>query len=217
MNVYLPKHFAMEERTEIINLVREVGSADFVTVDQDGQPIATLMPLIWDTNDQDELGTIYMHMARANKQWEAIKNGDRALAIVHGPQAYISPSNYAAKAEHGNVVPTWNYTAIHFSGTVEISHDSEYLLDIVSRLTDHHEAERSQPWQASDAPADYLAGQLRGIVAITLKVEKVEAKAKLNQNRSDADQLGVIADLATSDLRQDQIVSDLMKQNLAKN
>jgi transcriptional regulator len=213
--MYLPKHFAMGERKEVIDLVREVGAADLVTVDQTGQPLSTLMPLVWDVSEADELGTVYMHMARANKHWESVSNGARALAIVHGPQAYISPSNYAAKAEHGKVVPTWNYTAIHFSGTVEVSHDTDYLLEIVSRLTDQHEATRDQPWQASDAPADYLAGQLRGIVAITLKVETVEAKAKLNQNRSVEDQAGVIADLATSELRQDKVISELMRQNLA--
>ena len=205
----------MGERKEIIDLVREVGAADLVTVDQTGQPLSTLMPLVWDVSEADELGTVYMHMARANKHWESVSNGARALAIVHGPQAYISPSNYAAKAEHGKVVPTWNYTAIHFSGTVEVSHDTDYLLEIVSRLTDQHEATRDQPWRASDAPADYLAGQLRGIVAITLKVETVEAKAKLNQNRSVEDQAGVIADLATSELRQDKVISELMRQNLA--
>ena len=205
----------MGERKEVIDLVREVGAADLVTVDQTGQPLSTLMPLVWDVSEADELGTLYMHMARANKHWESVSNGARALAIVHGPQAYISPSNYAAKAEHGKVVPTWNYTAIHFSGTVEVNHDTDYLLEIVSRLTDQHEATRDQPWQASDAPADYLAGQLRGIVAITLKVETVEAKAKLNQNRSVEDQAGVIAGLATSELRQDKVISELMRQNLA--
>ncbi|MEI6109306.1 MAG: FMN-binding negative transcriptional regulator [Actinomycetes bacterium] len=217
MDVYLPKHFAMEDQQEIVDLVREVGSADFVTVDQSGQPLATLMPLVWEVSKADELGTVYMHMARANKHWESISNGARALAIVHGPQAYISPSNYAAKAEHGKVVPTWNYQAIHFTGTVEVSHDSEYLLEIVSRLTNQHEATRNQPWQASDAPEDYLAGQLRGIVAITLKVDGVEAKAKLNQNRSVADQIGVVADLTNSELRQDKLVAELMKKNLGKN
>lgn len=208
--MYLPAHFTVSDWNEISAFVSDVSAADFVTVDSDGQPHSTLMPCMWDAGTREAPGTLYMHMARANKQWEHIVDGARALAIIHGPQAYVSPSNYATKQESGKVVPTWNYTAVHLSGTVEVSHDPEYLRGIVSRLTDHHEASRLSPWHVDDAPDDYMNGQLRGIVAITLHVDKVEAKAKLSQNRSEADQLGVIADLSQSQRQRDNDIARLM-------
>lgn len=207
--MYQPAHFTVSELTDIHEFVTKVAAADLVTVDAVGQPLSTLMPCVW---KMDELGhgTVYMHMARANKQWESISNGARALAIVHGPQAYISPSNYAAKAEHGKVVPTWNYTAVHLSGVAEVNHDPEYLRGIVRELTDHHESERSDSWSIDDAPETYMDAQLRGIVAITLHVDRVEAKAKLSQNRSQADQDGVIADLSQSRNTSDREIATLM-------
>jgi transcriptional regulator len=209
VGMYHPAHFSVTELDHIRDFVTHVAAADLVTVDDSGQPLSTLMPCIWKVEDTGH-GVLYMHMARANKQWESIVNGARALAIVHGPQAYISPSNYAAKAEHGKVVPTWNYTAVHLSGTIEVNHDPEYLRAIVRELTDHHEADRTKPWSIDDAPETYMNAQLRGIVAITLNVDRVEAKAKLGQNRSQADQDGVISDLSNSPKSDDQTIATLM-------
>jgi len=206
----------MDGPTEIAQFVPEVASANFVSVNSDGQPLATLMPCTWmqDPTPQGPAGTLFMHMARANKQWASIINGSRALAIVQGPQAYISPSSYASKLEDGKVVPTWNYTAVQLSGTVTVSHDTDYLLEIVTHLTDLHETGRAKPWQVSDAPDSYIQMKLRGIVAITLQVDLVEAKAKLNQNRSIADQKGVSADLEHSGKSGDQAIAKLMKLRL---
>jgi len=214
--VYLPKHFTNDDPSSILEFVQHVGAADFVSVDPSGQPLSTLMPCTWvrESEDAGDHGTLYMHMARANKQWESIVDGSRALAIVHGPQAYISPSNYASKLEDGKVVPTWNYTAVHLSGTVAVSHDPDYLLEIVSLLTDSHEASREQPWKTSDAPEVYMQAQLRGIVAITVTVDRVEAKEKLSQNRSIADQTGVVADLQTSAKSDEREIADLMQMRL---
>jgi transcriptional regulator len=214
--MYLPKHFTNEDSAAITAFVAEVAAADFISVDGSGQPLSTLMPCTWvqDPTDDAPAGTLYMHMARANKQWESIVDGSRGLAIVHGPQAYVSPSNYASKLEDGKVVPTWNYTAVHLSGTVTVSHDTDYLLEIVSRLTDSHEGTREKPWKTSDAPDTYMNAQLRGIVAITLHVDRVEAKEKLSQNRSSADQQGVIADLAHSPKAEEREISEMMKRKL---
>jgi transcriptional regulator len=210
--MYQPAHFTVVELDHIHEFVATVASADLVTVDDSGQPLSTLMPCIWKL-DESGHGTVYMHMARANKQWETIENGARALAIVHGAQAYVSPSNYATKAEHGKVVPTWNYTSVHLSGTVEVSHDPEYLRGIVRELTDHHERGRSAPWSIDDAPETYMNAQLRGIVAITLHVDRVEAKAKLSQNRSQEDQDGVIIDLSHSTHHEDNAIATLMSSD----
>jgi transcriptional regulator len=187
--MYVPHFNAMEDADEIRDLVRAVGSAEVVTVGSDGFPQATLLPVIWDGE------RLIFHMARANPQWTMVQAGSPALAIVTGAQAYISPSWYPSKEEHGRVVPTWNYSAVHFTGRVEIHHDSGWLLDAVTRLTDLHERHRERSWSVTDAPERYIEKQLRAIVGLEMTIERVEAKAKLSQNRSAEDRSGVIEGL----------------------
>jgi transcriptional regulator len=117
------------------------------------------------------------------------------LVIVRGPDAYVSPTWYASKAEHGRVVPTWNYSSVHLSGTVELVDDPEELRDLVGWLTDRHEHARPDPWSVDDAPAAFVAGQLRAIRGVIVHLDRVEAKAKLSQNRSLADRVGVVSGL----------------------
>jgi transcriptional regulator len=121
------------------------------------------------------------------------------LLIAGGPEAYVSPSWYAAKAEHGKVVPTWNYAAVHLIGTLRIHQDGEWLRRAVTELTDVHESGRRNRWHVDDAPERYINAQLNGIVGIEFTVIRVEGKAKFSQNRSEADQLGVIAGLRIDD------------------
>lgn len=185
-------------------LVRAVGSAELVTVGADGFPVATLLPVLW------HAGRLVAHMARANPQWRSIEAGAPALAVVAGPQAYVSPSWYASKAEHGRVVPTWNYSAVHLSGRVTVHDDSAWLRDALERLTDAHEEHRAAPWTVTDAPEVYVTKQLRAIVGIELVVERVEGKAKLSQNRSDADQAGVVAGLRQEGGAETAAVADAM-------
>ena len=184
--MYSPPFNTVADEDEIRAMVAAVGSAWFVTVDGDGAPQATLLPIMWRGD------TVIAHIAKANSQWQTIRPGAPALLIVGGPEAYVSPSWYPAKAEHGKVVPTWNYTAVHLTGTVLVHHDSDWLRTAVTELTNVHEQDRDEPWQVSDAPAAYVDGQLRGIVGLEVAVTRVEGKAKLSQNRSEADQLGVI-------------------------
>ena len=115
--------------------------------------------------------------------------------MVTGADAYVSPSWYASKQEHGRAVPTWNYTAVHLRGAVRVHDDTDWLRDMVTRLTDLHEAGRQPGWRVTDAPEKYVNGQLRAIVGVELLVEHVEAKAKLSQNRSLEDRQGTIAGL----------------------
>ena len=125
--------------------------------------------------------------------------GTTALAIVHGPQAYVSPAWYPSKARHGRVVPTWNYVTVHFTGPLTVHRDPEWLRDVVTRLTQRHETRRREgagssgaaPWAVTDAPPDYINGQLRGIVGVELTIATVEAKHKLSQNRGADDRAAV--------------------------
>lgn len=214
--MYIPKHFEVLEWSEITGFVAQVRAADLVTIDSTGLPQATLMPCLWDTNGADETkyGSLTMHMAKGNQQWKSIGPGAQGLAIIHGPQAYVSPSNYEGKLTDHKVVPTWNYQSVHLSGTIEISEDVDLLHRIVSDLTHFHEVDRADPWNVSDADPKYLDAQLHGIVAVILHVTRVEAKYKLSQNRSVEDRQRVIADLESSDLPGDRDVASAMKKNL---
>lgn len=187
--MYTPPFNCVQDEDEIRAMVAAFRTAWLVTVEADGTPTATLVPILW------ERDVVIAHIAKANPQWRGIPDGASALLIAGGPHAYVSPSWYAAKAEHGKVVPTWNYTAVHLTGTVRVHHDRDWLTRAVTALTDAHESGRDHRWQVTDAPQTYLDAQLNGIVGIEFTVTRVEGKAKLSQNRSEADRTGVIAGL----------------------
>ena len=216
--MYLPPHFAITDLDEVVAAVESIGAVDLVTTDTAGRPHATLMPVIWDRRDwsagEGNFGVLRMHMARANQHWETISDGSLALAILHGPQAYISPSTYESKREHGRVVPTWNYLSVHFEGEIFVSHDVEQLRQNVSELTDLHEAGRDHPWRVTDAPESFIHGQLHGIVGIALRIAELSAKAKLSQNRSSVDRLGVADDLRNSDHPGERQIAELIDKSL---
>jgi transcriptional regulator len=203
--VYVP-HFHQMADGEVAAFLDALGAAELVTQGADGYPVATLMPFL---REDDRL---LMHMARGNAHWKAIEPGTPALAIVAGAQAYVSPSWYATKREHGRVVPTWNYSAVQVTGRVSTHHDAAWLRDLVERLTDRHEHGRAHPWAVTDAPADYVEKQLRAIVGVELVIERVQAKAKLSQNRSDEDRAGVVEGLQETGVVRDALVAGDMRR-----
>lgn len=160
-------------------------------------PLVSHLPL-WLDPSEGPFGTLYGHLARSNPQAQALAEDGRVLAVFQGPQAYVSPSFYPGKAEHGRVVPTWNYQAVHARGTLEVFDDPERLLPLLERLTDQHEAGRPLPWQVGDAPADYLQGMLRAIRGLRLPVDSLTGIAKLSQNRNATDREGVRQGLVAS-------------------
>lgn len=131
------------------------------------------------------------HLARANPQCEDLRAGAETLVIFQGPEAYVTPSWYAAKAEHGRVVPTWNYAVVQVRGRPQVFDAPDWLAAQVGRLTEGHEAGRAHPWAVSDAPETFIAGQLRAIVGLEIPIERIEGKWKMSQNRSEADRSGV--------------------------
>jgi transcriptional regulator len=189
MDMYIPHVNAIDDLDDIRAFVAAARVAQLVTVDADGTPLATLLPVIW-AGDR-----LVMHAAKANPQWRSLAEPAVALAIVTGPDAYISPNWYPSKAEHGRAVPTWNYSAVHLTGPVTVHHEPEWLREAVTMLTDLHESGREHPWAVTDAPERYTSGQVRAIVGIEMAVERVEAKSKMSQNRSEADRAGVVAGL----------------------
>ena len=194
--VYTPTHFAVDADSAAAFLA-SIRAADLVTM-TDGGLVATFLPLLFDPR-VGERGALLGHVARQNDQWKRQPIGD-ALVIVHGEDAYITPSWYPSKAEHGRVVPTWNYTTAHVFGELVIHDDPAWVGENVRRLTERHEAGRAAPWSVDDMPPEFHAGQLRAIVGIELLINRVEAKFKMSQNRRDTDIDGVVAGLAADGL-----------------
>jgi transcriptional regulator len=191
--MYLPPHFKQDDTAEMHRAIRETRLATLVTLGSEGME-ASHVPVLLDA-DEGALGAIRGHIARANPQWRRVDADVPALAIFLGPDAYVSPSWYATKQETGKVVPTWNYHAVHAYGRIELFEDAARLRDIVTSLTERHEGRRARPWAVADAPEDYIASQLGGIVGFRLAIDRLDGKWKLSQNRSAADRRGVIAGL----------------------
>lgn len=208
--MYVPDHFRPTD-DEIRELLTRVGAVELVTSTEGGL-LATMLPMVYDAPGSRDgigaFGALLGHVARKNPQWQTPTLG-ASLAILRGPDAYISPSWYAIKREHGRVVPTWNYVVVHAHGRLLIHDDAAWLEENVRRLSIKHEAERAEPWSVDDAPASYIAGQLRAIVGVELLIDRLEAKTKLSQNRSSGDIDGVIDGLEADS---EQAVSAAMRR-----
>ena len=194
--MYVPAHFAMTDEYARAAL-SSIEAADLVSVGPDGL-VATFLPLMFDPAG-GPAGSLLGHVARPNTHWRATAATTESLVIVRGPDGYVSPSWYETKQEHGRVVPSWNYTTLHVYGRLVAHDDVDWLRSLVTRLTERHEARMPHPWAVSDAPEAYIEGQLRAIVGIELQITRIEAKSKLSQNRSAADQAGVVAGLTARD------------------
>ncbi|KRP60248.1 FMN-binding negative transcriptional regulator [Pseudomonas orientalis] len=212
--MYTPRAFALDDLPEAQQLIQHTRLAQLVTVGENGLQ-ASHLPLLLNP-DEGPHGTLYGHLAKANPQWRDLQNGREALVIFAGAEAYVSPAFYPSKAEHGKVVPTWNYLAVHAYGKADVFSDAERLLKVVSALTDHHEQGRAQPWAVSDAPADYVDAMLKAIVGFALPIDRLVGKRKLSQNRSAADMAGVREGLAASADVRDQTLARFIPQGVAE-
>jgi transcriptional regulator len=186
--MYVPEHFAMSDAA-VQELLVDHGAGDLVTATSQGL-LVTLLPFVYEPTVGDR-GALLGHVARNNEQWRHAPVGE-ALVILRGPDAYVSPAWYPSKSEHGRVVPTWNYVTAHVYGELVVHDDVDWLGDLVHLLTEKHEAGQPRPWAVADAPPAFVAGQLRAIVGVELRISRIEAKAKLSQNRPAADIDGVV-------------------------
>jgi transcriptional regulator len=198
--MYIPRKFALTDEQTAAALA----AADFAQLvsHTPAGMLVTPLPLIYD----EAAHTLVGHVSRANPHWHA--GGAESVAIFSGPHAYISPTFYATKSETGKVVPTWNYEVLAVHGRLVVHDDPDWVLDLVTRLTNRHEAGRPQPWRVTDAPQEYTRSQLRGIVGIEMVIAEVEGKAKMSQNQPARNRAGVVAGLRGSDAAQDQAVAD---------
>jgi transcriptional regulator len=190
--MYVPRHFAGTEE-DAHAFLSAMSAADLVTHSPDTGLVATFLPLTF-APEVGERGSLRGHVARNNAQWQVSANTS-TFVIAHGVNGYISPSWYATKAEHGRVVPTWNYLTAHVYGQLIVHDDVAWLEQLVRELTQRHEESRTSPWSVDDAPRSYFEGQLRAIVGVELLIDRVEFKAKMSQNRPEADVVGVVEGL----------------------
>ncbi|HET7027406.1 MAG TPA: FMN-binding negative transcriptional regulator [Candidatus Limnocylindrales bacterium] len=190
--MYIPPPNLAPSEEAVTALLTQTRAGDLVTAGDDGLTVS-MIPFLYDRTVGTN-GALLGHLARPNAQWRGA-DGREALVLVHGPDGYVSPTWYATKREHGRVVPTWNYILVAVHGTLRVHDDSAWVRGLVERLTEAHEAGRAEPWSVSDAPEPYLAGQLRAIVGVEVEIDRLEAKWKLSQNRSEADVAGVIEGL----------------------
>jgi transcriptional regulator len=189
--MYVPPMFE-EKRAEVLHSWMRLAPLATVVVTTSSGLEANLVPLLVRVSDAGV--RLVGHVARSNPVWK-LGPRDEALALFAGPQGYITPSSYASKREHGKVVPTWNYVAVHAHGALRWVEDEAWLAELLEELTNEQEAGRAEPWRVSDAPAAFTAGLLRAIVGLEIQVTRLEGKLKLGQNRALADRESAIAAL----------------------
>ncbi len=187
--MYQPPHFREDDLDVQHQLIRAHPLGLLITAGASGL-IANSVPFHLDAA-ASEKGTLRLHLARANRQWQDIAEGAAVLAVFQGADSYITPSWYQTKAETGKVVPTWNYAVVQARGPARVIEDAGWLLAQINAITGDHEGPREHPWSVSDAPEDFIRAQLKGIIGVEIEITAIEGKWKVSQNRPVADRKGV--------------------------
>lgn len=214
--MYLPRHFEESRPQALEALVDAHPLATLVTLGPNGLE-ADHVPMLLETGPGDgPHGTLRGHIARPNALWRETNTAVEALAIFRAADAYVSPGWYPSKRAHGRVVPTWNYAVVHARGPLRVIHDAAWLRAFLERLTARHEAHRTPAWTIDDAPADYIARLLRGIVGIEIPITRIEGKWKLSQNHAAADRDGVVRGLQEEGSAQAAATAERMAQARAE-
>lgn len=205
--MYTPFSFVEKHLSKLHSCIEENSFATLVTTDSTG-PVVSHLPLLLD-RDAGPNGTLIGHMAKANSQWRDIKNAD-ALAIFHGPHAYVSPG----WLDEQNVVPTWNYVAVHATGKVKLVEDQTEMLDIVRRYVNFYESSMPEPWQLESADPEFIEKLLDAIVGFTIEIESIEGKWKLNQNHPEERRQRIIDGLQSRPGEDNSQIAELMQATL---
>ena len=203
--MYQPQHFREDDSGVQHALIRAHPLGLLVTVGASGLE-ANHIPFVLDPL----AGVLQGHLARPNPQWQGFDSATEVLVVFQGPEAYITPSWYAVKAETGKVVPTWNYAVVQVHGRLRVVQDRDWLRAQIEALTRSQEDRRERSWQVTDAPAAYVEAQIRGIVGIEIAITRIEGKWKVSQNRPERDRAGVIAGLREGADEAGQAMADLV-------
>jgi transcriptional regulator len=213
--MYQPDHYRVDDLPQLHALMRARPFAALVSSGSLGL-YATHLPTVLkdDVANDAPNGVIECHLSRANPHWKDLAAGGEALMIFHGPDAYVTPNWYPSKAEHGKVVPTWNYAVVHAYGRPEVMQDMDWLRRHVGELSAQQEAGEARPWAVSDAPDRYVEVMLRGIVGFRFAVTRLEGKWKMSQNREMQDRAGVMSGLGRRGEGDDRAVADLVSRHI---
>lgn len=199
-----------EERISVLaEAVLQIQFCALVTQSDDGLD-ATHIPMLLHKN-ADGSFSLNGHVARANDLWRRALDRPRALAIFQGPQAYIHPGWFPTKQKHGKAVPTWNYIAVHLHGDLEVIEDEGWTLQHLEELSARNENGRAEPWAVSDAPPDYIAAKIKGIVGVRIAVRRFEGNWKMMQPQPMENRFGAIEGLAASSAPSDHEVAAVMR------
>ena len=194
--MYEVKHF-VEDRLDVQHdLIQSHPLGLLICDDADGRHMANPIPFTL-VRKSGLLGTLQAHLARPNPQWLQLQNVEECLVVFQGEQAYISPNWYPTKKEHGKVVPTWNYVTVHVWGKPKVFDDQNWIRTQINALTTQQEANQATPWQVDDAPPQFTAAMLRGVVGVEIEITEIQGKWKVSQNRPTADIQGVRDGLAS--------------------
>jgi transcriptional regulator len=189
--MYQPPHFR-EDRLDVQHALIRSHPLGLLITSGPGGLMANPIPFLIESC-ASERGTLLCHMARANSQWRELAAVPECLVVFQGPQDYVTPSWYATKRETGKVVPTWNYATVHAWGKPTVIDDADWLRRQIDSLTRSREDLRPEPWQVEDAPAGFLAAQIKGIIGVEIPIGRIEGKWKVSQNRPEPDRAGVAA------------------------
>jgi len=195
--VYIPTFNEEKDISIMHSLMQAQPLATWIVI-SNGEIQVNHVPFVLD-NSRGEFGTLMCHVARANPIWRECSSKSDSVIVFQGDDAYITPSWYPGKQEHGKVVPTWNYAVVHARGIPEVIDDKEWLMAHINQLTDIHERQQTQPWKVSDAPDEFIEKLTGAIVGIEIPIRKLEGKWKLGQNRPEPDQQGIIDGLMTQE------------------
>ncbi|MEC8009861.1 MAG: FMN-binding negative transcriptional regulator [Pseudomonadota bacterium] len=188
--MYSQSAFKQDDTAELYQLIQDYSFGDLILNSPDGLHIHHL-PFVLD----EDKGCLYAHVAKGNSEWRVFQNEQEVTCVFKGENAYISPSWYASKEEHHKVVPTWNFRVVHVHGKCALHDDTEWLVHHLDQLTSKHEHHREVPWSIHDAPADFIQQLSKAIMGIEIKIESMQGKWKLGQNKPLNDIQGVIAGL----------------------
>jgi transcriptional regulator len=208
--MYNPAPFAETRTEEMRAFIERYPLAALVTSGAEGLE-ATHVPVVMSASENASQGVLRCHLARANPQWKVVESAAPVLLIFRGPEHYITPSWYPSKMDHGKVVPTWNYVAVHVWGKAKLFTEPGEMMRHLKELTAHNEAEFPRPWAVEDAPADYLQTLAKAIVGVEISIDRIEGKWKASQNRSEADRRGVVSGLETSDTPSSHEMAEIVK------
>lgn len=209
--MYVPASFRQTDVAELHALMRAHPLGLLISHSTDGLQASPIPFLLYP--DEGAHGVLRAHLARANPHWRVLPDAGDCLVAFSGADGYVSPNWYPSKAATGKAVPTWNYATVQVRGTVRVVEDAAWLRRQLADLTEQHEGRRLRPWSLDDAPADYLAAQMRAIVGLEIPISAIEGKWKMSQNKDAADRAGVIDGLrAADDAHRNAVLAELVER-----